>query len=294
MANLNLFGCGTALITPFTKSGEVDYPALESLVKTQISAGINFLVPLGTTAETPCLTNEEKLKIFEICKKNSDGHPLVVGVGTNSFEHTKANIDLLAPLKPDAFLVVTPYYNKPTQTGLKAYYTALADYAPAPIVIYNVPGRTGVNIASETTLALAKHPNIAAIKEASGNYAQISKIIGEAPKEFTVLSGNDDETLSLMATGAKGVISVVSHLAPKEMAELTSAMLAGSLDKARAIHHRLFPLFKACFVESNPIPVKAGLAAMGVIENVLRLPLTPSSESTDVLIKSILKNLNLI
>lgn len=294
MANLNLFGCGTALITPFLENGQVDYSSLENLVKSQVAAGINFLVPLGTTAETPCLNDEEKVKIFELCKKNSDGLPLVAGVGTNSFEHTKANIDLLAPLKPDAFLIVTPYYNKPTQNGLIAYFTALADYAPAPIVLYNVPGRTGVNMTAETTLTLAKHPNIIAVKEASGNYAQISKIIGEAPEGFCVLSGNDDETYSLMATGAKGVISVVSHLVPKEMVSLTKAVLDGNFSEANNIHHKLFPLFKACFVESNPIPVKAGLNAMGVIQNVLRLPLTSSTESTNKLMKEVLANLNIL
>ncbi|MCF0168440.1 MAG: 4-hydroxy-tetrahydrodipicolinate synthase, partial [Bacteroidales bacterium] len=214
MTQFSLKGCGTALVTPF-KNQEVDYDALEALVDNQIAAGIHFLVPLGTTAETPCLTDDEKVAILNLVKRKSKGLFLLAGAGTNSLEHTKQNIDLLAPCGPDAFLIVTPYYNKPTQVGLKAYFEAVADYSPKPIVLYNVPGRTGVNLTAETTLALAKHPNIIAIKEASGNYAQISRIIGAAPEDFVVLSGNDDETLSLMATGAKGIISVASNIAPR-------------------------------------------------------------------------------
>ena len=177
---------------------------------------------------------------------------------------------------------------------MKEYYTALADYSPKPIVIYNVPGRTGVNVAAETTLELAGHPNIIAVKEASGFYAQISKIIVNAPAEFSVLCGNDDETLSLMATGASGVISVVSNIAPAHVAALTSSMLSGDWMKARELHHKIFPLFKGCFVESNPIPAKAALSMMGIMENELRLPLTSASENTMVLLKGILKNLELI
>lgn len=293
MNRLKLQGCGTALITPF-KNEEVDYKAFENLVKSQIEAGIHFLVPLGTTGETPCLLDKERIELLKIAKEHSSGRPVMVGVGTNSLVMTRANIDTLAPYEPDAFLVVTPYYNKPSQDGLYSYFTAVADYAPKPVVLYNVPGRTGVNISAETTLRLAQHPNIIAVKEASSNYTQISRIIAHAPEDFTVLSGNDDETLSLMATGASGIISVASNIVPREMVSLTEAMLRGDLSTARPIHHRLFNLFKNCFVESNPIPAKAALYLMGKIENELRIPLVPAQESTMALMRKTLQELNLI
>ena len=293
MDSLILKGCGTALITPY-KNEEVDYKAFENLVKFQVEAGIHFLVPLGTTGETPCLMDNERIKILQIAKEHSAGRPVMVGVGTNSLVMTRGNIDTLAPYEPDAFLVVTPYYNKPSQDGLYSYFTAVADYAPKPVVLYNVPGRTGVNISAETTLRLAEHPNIIAVKEASGNYDQISKIIAHAPKGFAVLCGNDDETLSLMATGAAGVISVASNIVPRELVAMTEAMLKGDLATARPIHHRLFDLFKNCFVESNPIPAKAALSLMGMIQNELRLPLVPAQESTMLLMEKTLKDLNIL
>ena len=293
MDSLILKGCGTALITPF-KNEEVDYKAFENLVKFQVEAGIHFLVPLGTTGETPCLMDNERIKILQIAKEHAAGRPVMVGVGTNSLVMTRGNIDTLAPYEPDAFLVVTPYYNKPSQDGLYSYFTAVADYAPKPVVLYNVPGRTGVNISAETTLRLAEHPNIIAVKEASGNYDQISKIIAHAPKGFAVLCGNDDETLSLMATGAAGVISVASNIVPRELVAMTEAMLKGDLATARPIHHRLFDLFKNCFVESNPIPAKAALSLMGMIQNELRLPLVPAQESTMQLMEKTLKDLNIL
>ncbi|MBQ1168385.1 MAG: 4-hydroxy-tetrahydrodipicolinate synthase, partial [Bacteroidales bacterium] len=288
MNNLKLQGCGTALITPF-KNEEVDYKAFENLVKSQIEAGIHFLVPLGTTGETPCLLDQERIKLLQIAKEHAAGRPVMVGVGTNSIVMTRNNIEVLTPYDPDAFLVVTPYYNKPSQDGLFSYFTAVADFAPRPVVLYNVPGRTGVNISADTTLRLAEHPNIIAVKEASGNYDQISKIIAHAPEGFAVLSGNDDETLSLMATGAAGVISVASNIVPREMVAMTEAMLRGDLAAARPIHHRLFDLFKNCFVESNPIPAKAALYLMGMIQNELRLPLVPAQESTMQLMEKTLK-----
>ncbi|MBO4558168.1 MAG: 4-hydroxy-tetrahydrodipicolinate synthase [Bacteroidales bacterium] len=293
MDNLTLKGCGTALITPF-KNEEVDYKAFEKLVKFQIDAGVHFLVPLGTTGETPCLLDEERIKILQIAKANAKGRPVMVGVGTNSIVMTRNNIEILAPYEPDAFLVVTPYYNKPSQDGLYSYFTAVADFAPKPVVLYNVPGRTGVNISAETTLRLAEHPNIIAVKEASGNYDQISKIIAKAPEGFSVLCGNDDETLSLMATGAAGVISVASNIVPRELVAMTEAMMANDLPTARPIHHRLFDLFKNCFVESNPIPAKAALYLMGMIENELRLPLVPAQESTMLLMEKTLKDLGIL
>ena len=285
---LILHGCGTALLTPFKKDGGVDYDAFVRCVDRQVEAGIDFLVPLGTTGETPCLRVEERREILRLTRAHAQGRPVVAGVGTNSLPGTLENIRSLAGVAPDAYLVVVPYYNKPTQEGLYQYFTAVADAADRPVILYNVPGRTGANLAAETTLRLAEHPNIIAVKEASGNYAQISAIIRNRPAGFTVLSGNDDETLSLMATGAEGVISVASNIAPAEMAALTRALQKDDMATARALHYRLMPLFKHCFVESNPIPAKAAMARLGLMENVLRLPLVPATEKTETLMKETL------
>lgn len=293
MKKFDIKGCGTALITPFV-DGFVDYDALADLVDRQVAAGIHFLVPLGTTAETPCLTDEEKVEILKLCQAHAPGIPLLVGAGTNSLTGTKKNIRLLAEFGADAFLVVAPYYNKPTQNGLYEYFKAVADYSPLPVVLYNVPGRTGVNISDATTLKLAAHGNIVAIKEASSNYAQISRIIASAPEGFKVFSGNDDETLSLMATGASGVISVVSNIVPDKMAALCNAIMAGDYTTARELYRTLLPLCKNCFAESNPIPVKEALAQMGLIQNELRLPLTKATEATAELMNKTLKDLNLL
>lgn len=285
---LKLSGLGTALVTPF-RNGAVDYDAFVALVDRQVAAGVDFLVPLGTTGETPCLSDEEKLILLQITKEHANGKPVVVGVGTNSLNGTLKNIKLFEQYEPDAFLVVAPYYNKPTQKGLFEYFKAVAASTEKAVILYNVPGRTGVNIGADTTLELAKIENIIAIKEASGNYAQISRIIGEAPEGFAVLSGNDDETLALMATGAKGVISVASNIAPSYTMQMVRALQRDDMVAARSLHHMLFPLFKNCFVESNPIPVKAGLAYLGLIQNELRLPLVPATQATYELMEETIK-----
>ncbi len=286
---MQLKGCGTALLTPFKKDGSVDYEAFAATVDRQVEAGIHFLVPLGTTGETPCLSAEERIEVLRITKEHSKGLPIVAGGGTNSFEETCRSMALLEPYGVDYFLIVVPYYNKPTQKGLYEYFKAVAASTSKNIILYNVPGRTGANCAAETTLALARDvKNIVAVKEASGNYAQISRIIRDAPDGFSVLSGNDDETLSLMATGAQGVISVASNLVPEKMVALTEALQKDDMAKARALHYELMPLFKACFVESNPIPAKAGMSVLGLMENVLRLPLVPAADSTVDLMKQIL------
>ena len=292
MKNLKLAGCGTALVTPF-KGGAVDYDAYASLVDRQVNAGVHFLVPLGTTGETPCLEFSERMKILELTMEHSAGKPVVVGGGTNSLAQTLDGIRKLESLDPDAYLIVVPYYNKPTQTGLYEYFKAVAESTEKGIVLYNVPGRTGANLKAETTLRLAEIPNIIAVKEASGNYAQISEIIRNAPDGFSVLSGNDEETLSLMATGADGIVSVASNIDPEDMVKLAEALMADDIRTARMLHHRLTPLFRNCFVESNPIPVKAAMAAMGLIENTLRLPLCSASESTYSLMESTVKELGL-
>ena len=287
-----MHGCGTALVTPF-RDGKVDYGTFASLVDRQVEAGVHFLVPLGTTGETPCLEESEKERILEITMEHRKNLPVVVGGGSNSLLHTTESIRLLEKYSPDAYLIVVPYYNKPTQKGLYEYFKAVAGSTDKAIVLYNVPGRTGLNMTAETTLRLAEIPNIVAVKEASGNYAQISEIIRNAPEGFNVLSGNDDETLSLMATGAKGIISVASNVVPAEMAALAEALLDGDMAEARRLHHRLSPLFRNCFIESNPIPVKSAMVLMGLIENELRLPLVPASEHTEAVLKATLKELDL-
>lgn len=293
MKSLSLSGCGTALVTPF-RDGEVDYTALSGLLDRQVAAGIHFLVPLGTTGETPCLDEGERIRILELSKEKCKDRPVIVGGGTNCLKQTVRSIELLAPHGADAFLIVVPYYNKPTQEGIYGYFKAVADSTDKPIVLYNVPSRTGVNMTAETTLRLSEISNIVAVKEASSNYAQISEIIRCAPEGFAVLSGNDDETLSLMATGAAGVISVASNIAPSLMVQLTEAMLAGNLSEARGLHHRLTPLFRSCFIESNPVPVKAGLSAMGLIAEEYRLPLVPGSRKTYSIMRSTVEDLGLL
>lgn len=278
-------GLGTALVTPF-REGVVDYEAFRKMVERQTDAGVDFLVPLGSTAETPCLEDSEKIMILDIAKEMSRGLPVVAGVGTNSLRSTISNMALLSAA--DAFLVVVPYYNKPVQRGLYEYFTAVAASTDKPVILYNVPGRTGTNMTAETVLRLAEIPNIVAVKEASGNIAQILEIKRSAPDDFSVLSGNDDETLPLMASGADGVISVASNVAPKEMAEVVKAVRQSDLRKAIALNNRLMPLYHACFVESNPIPVKAALSLLGLCTSEMRLPLTKATDGTVELLREVL------
>jgi len=291
MKTLYLEGCGTALLTPF-KEGGVDFEAFAASVDRQIAAGMHFLVPLGTTGETPCLSEEERTRILQITKEHCQGRPVVAGCGTNSLAGTLNSIRLLESYGADAYLVVVPYYNKPTQEGLYQYFKAVAESTDKGIIIYNVPGRTGANITAETTLRLASDvPNIIAVKEASGKYSQISDIIRNKPSGFSVLSGNDEETLQLMATGAQGVISVASNVVPELMVQLVSALKKDDMALAREMHYKLMPLFRALFVESNPIPAKAAMAQLSLMENSLRLPLVPCSQKTWDLMKETLETL---
>lgn len=287
MKNIDLTGCGTALITPF-KDGEVDYDAFAALVDRQVEAGIDFLVPLGTTGETPCLEDDERIKVLQVAKAHSQGRPVVVGGGTNSLQHTIRSMKMLEPYGVDAFLIVVPYYNKPTQEGQYQYFKAVAESTDKPVVLYNVPGRTGVNMTAEICLRLAQIPNIVAVKEASGNREQIETILANAPEGFQVLSGNDDDTLWMMQQGGAGIISVASNVAPEHMADFIGAIREGDMAKAEALNKELTPLFINCFVESNPIPAKAAMAAMGLIRNELRLPLVPSQQGTyDLMVETI-------
>lgn len=286
-------GLATALVTPFV-DGEVDWKAFRNLVRRQVEAGVDFLVPLGSTAETPCLTDAEKVKILEIAREESNGLPIVAGAGSNSLTATAQNMHLLDGHGADAYLIVVPFYNKPTQEGLYQYFKAVAEETDRQVILYNVPGRTGTNMKTETTLRLAEIPNITAVKEASGDLAQIIDIKRQAPEGFTVLSGNDDQTLPLMACGADGVISVASNVAPKQMKALTRAVAASDLKEAIRLNNSLMPLYHACFVESNPIPAKAALSLMGLCSDEMRLPLLTATESTRTLLADVLRKLELL
>lgn len=290
--DINFKGCGTALITPF-KNGEVDYSAFAALTDRQVKAGIDFLVPLGTTGETPCLEDDERIKVLQTAKEHSGGLPILVGGGTNSLKHTIRSMKMLDPYGVDAFLIVVPYYNKPTQEGQYQYFKAVAESTDKPVVLYNVPGRTGANMSAETTLRLAEIENVVAVKEASGNRGQIEEILRNAPKDFMVLSGNDDDTLWMMQGGGAGVISVASNVAPEHMVRFIRAIQGGYREKAYKLNEELNPLFTNCFVESNPIPAKAALHAMGFIENEFRLPLVPAQQSTYDLMVRTIKDLGL-
>ena len=282
-------GCGTALVTPF-KGGEVDYNAFAATVDWQVETGIDFLVPLGTTGETPTLSESEKLQVLEVTRQHAQGRPVVAGVGSNSVKATLDNIRLLQDA--DAFLVVVPFYNKPPQRGLYQYFKTIAEAAPKPVILYNVPGRTGTNLEAETTLVLARDvKNIIGIKEASGKLDQVRAIIKGRPEGFAVLSGNDDDTFQLMKDGADGVISVASNVFPSAMADFVKALLDGKWEEAEKMNKRLSPLFKNLFVEPNPIPAKAAMAQLGLMENSLRLPLVKATEETEKLIAQTLKDL---
>ncbi|MCD8313898.1 MAG: 4-hydroxy-tetrahydrodipicolinate synthase [Bacteroidales bacterium] len=294
--NLGLRGLGTALITPF-KDGAVDYKAYKHLLDRQIRGHVDFLVPLGTTGETPCLSDKEKIRILELTKENSAGKTVVAGVGTNSLYGTVRNIKTLEGHGVDAFLVVVPYYNKPTQRGQYEYFKAVAAETDKPIILYNVPGRTGANMTAETTCRLAEDvENIVAVKEASGDLEQIHKILRGRPRDFDVLSGNDDQTYDIIMDGGVGVISVASNICPLLMANFLASIrqsIRTGLGGAAAFNSKLMPLFKACFVESNPIPIKAALAAMGLISYELRLPLCPGEPSTTDLIMKVIRDLGI-
>lgn len=276
---LFLKGCSPALVTPFEEDGAVAYELYAALVKRQVSAGVDFLTALATTAETPTLSPSEKTDILAITRKYSGGLPILVGVGSNSVGATLENIRLLPDA--DAYLVVTPFYNKPTQEGMYLYFKAICASAGKPVVIYNVPGRTGVNMTAETTLRLAREvPGIIGIKEASGKLEQVREIIEGAPHGFSVLSGDDDLTLKIIEAGGDGVISVAVNAVPGPVVEMTHLALKGKLKEAESLDARLQPLYKACFVESNPIPVKEALSQLGLCPPTMRLPLTQATRQT--------------
>lgn len=275
-----LQGCGTALVTPFTREGSVDEKALRGLVNWQITEGIDFLVPCGTTGEAATMTAEERARVVQIVVEEAKRRVAVLAGATSN--DTRAAVDEAQRMRQagaDYILSATPYYNKPTQGGLERHFEAVAEAAERPIILYNVPGRTSVNLDAATALCLAGHPAIVGIKEASGNLGQIMEILAGRPQGFAVLSGDDALTLAMMALGGDGVISVVANEVPGPMAQLTQLLRHGDLASARSLHYRLLGLMNANFLESNPIPVKAALAIMGKIQNILRLPMTPLSET---------------
>jgi 4-hydroxy-tetrahydrodipicolinate synthase len=271
-----LTGCGTALVTPFTRRGDIDEPALRSLVEWQIAEGVHFLVPCGSTGEAATLTLAEHRRVVEITVEVAEGRlPVVAGAGTNDTARAIALSREMQAAGATHLLHVSPAYNKPPQRGIIAHFRAIADATDLPIVVYNVPGRTASNLEARTTLTLAEHPHIVSVKEASGNLAQITEILRNRPPGFTVLSGDDSFTLPVMAAGGEGVISVVSNATPRLVSRLVDWCASGDFAEARALAMRLTPWFAAAFIDSNPIPVKAALSMMGKIENSLRLPLVP-------------------
>jgi 4-hydroxy-tetrahydrodipicolinate synthase len=279
---MQLRGCGTALVTPFHQDGSLDEPALQNLVNWQIESGIDFLVPCGTTGETPTLTHDEWLRVINLTIEAGSGRvPIVAGATSNSTREAVAKAKEVAD-RPgvDAILTASPYYNKPTQEGQFQHFKAIAEAVSKPIVLYNVPGRTAANLEPSTIARLAEIPNIAAVKEASGNLTQIAEICAASRSDFSVLSGDDAITLPVIALGGVGLISVASNEIPREMAEMTRAALSNDWDTARQLFRKYLPLMQANFIESSPMPVKAVLAMMGRIEEAYRLPMVPMRRDT--------------
>jgi 4-hydroxy-tetrahydrodipicolinate synthase len=276
-----LQGCGTALVTPFTESGQVDFAALRALVDWQIAEGIDFLVPCGSTGEAQTLNEAERERVVAAVLEVAAGRvPVMAGATSNDTSRAVHESQRMCSLGADYILSATPYYNKPTQEGLYRHFTAVADAATKPVCLYNVPGRTAVNLKPSVALKLAAHPNIMGIKEASGDLKQVMELLSEQPDDFAILSGDDWLTLPLILSGGDGLISVASNEVPAAMTALVHLLLSGNLEQARVWHYRLLPLMDANFLETNPSPVKAALHLMGRIQNVLRLPLVPVGETT--------------
>lgn len=285
-----LQGCGTALVTPFTEAGQVDFPALRALVDWQIAEGIDFLVACGSTGEAQTLDDSERERVVAAVVEVTAGRvPVMAGATSNVTSRAVDETQRMCRLGADYILSATPYYNKPTQEGLYRHFTAIADAATKPVCLYNIPGRTAVNLRPTVALRLACHQNIMGIKEASGDLKQVMDILRERPDDFAVLSGDDWLTLPVIAAGGDGLISVTSNEIPAAMTALVNLLLSGNLENARTWHYQLLPLMDANFLETNPAPVKAALHAMGRIQNVLRLPLLPVSESTVAALRAALQ-----
>lgn len=288
-------GVYTALVTPFTPSGAVDEKALQKLVEDQITAGVQGLVPMGTTGESPTLSHEEHMAVVAAVVKWTNGRvPVIAGTGSNS---TDEALHLTAKAKAvgaSATLQVVPYYNKPSAEGMYRHFMAIADQVDLPFLVYNIAGRTGKNMDTDTLMRLAAHPNIVGVKEASGDINQMMEVLARRPQGFTVLSGDDALLFPLLALGGDGVISVASHLVPGELVKLCQAFAAGNIAEARQLHYRLLPLLKTLFIDTNPIPVKTALALQGKMLETFRLPMCPMDESKRQSLASVMKSLNLL
>ena len=293
---MNLRGCGTALVTPFRQDGSIDEPALRQLVRWQVESGIDFLLPCGTTGETPTLSHDEWLQVIDVTIETAAGRvPIMAGATSNNtrdaVEKTK---EASARKGVDFILSATPYYNKPTQEGIYQHFRAVAEASQKPVVLYNIAGRTGTNIETPTLRRLAEIPNIIGVKEASGNVSQIAEVCATLPEDFLVFSGDDSITLAVIGLGGVGIISVVSNEIPAEMTRLTQAALANKWDLARLIFRKYLPLMQANFMESNPIPAKAVLSMMGRIEEVYRLPMLPMRPENRAKLEKIVTEVGLL
>jgi len=292
---LGFAGCGTALVTPFRKDLSLDEETLRRLVRRQIAAGINFLVPCGTTGESPTLSQEEHLRVVAITLEEAKGKvPVLAGAGGYNTHHVIETARECEKMGADGILSVTPYYNKPTQEGLYHHFKAIASSISLPIILYNVPPRTNVNIDPKTLRQLSEIENIIGVKEASGNISQITQVIQQVPEEFLVFSGDDALTLPLVAMGGRGIISVASNEIPAEMTRLAQLCLAGNFAEARAMQRKWLPLLEVNFIETNPTPVKAAMAEMGLLEPVFRLPLVPPRTENLAKIRAVLESLALL
>jgi 4-hydroxy-tetrahydrodipicolinate synthase len=288
-------GVGTALVTPFTAAGAIDEEAVRRLARRQVEAGVHFLVPCGTTGEAPTLSAEERRRVVEGVVAESGGRvPVLAGAGGYDTREVAESARAMHAAGADGLLSVTPYYNKPTPDGLVRHYEAIAGATPLPIVVYNVPGRTGCNVDPATLARLAAIPTVIGVKEASGNMTQICEVVRSVPEGFIVLSGDDALTLPAMAVGARGVVSVASNEVPAEMARMVEAAERDDFAAAREVHARLLPLMLANFAESNPIPVKAAMARMGLLEETYRLPMVPPRAETREKLEGVLRAAGLV
>jgi 4-hydroxy-tetrahydrodipicolinate synthase len=287
-------GCGTALVTPFTRDGAVDETGVKRLARRQIEAGIHFLVPCGTTGESPTLTEDERARVVELVVGEAKGRvPVLAGAGGYDTKEVIHAARRMQKAGADGVLSVTPYYNKPTPEGLYQHYRAIAEAVPLPIIVYNVPGRTGCNVDPATLARLSGIPNVVGVKEASGNMTQMCDVCRAVPEDFLVLSGDDVLTLPLMAVGGRGIISVASNEVPAEMSAMVEAAEGGDYTAARGIHNQLHALMMVNFIESNPIPVKTAMAAMGLLEEQFRLPMVPPRPESRAKILATLQALKL-
>jgi 4-hydroxy-tetrahydrodipicolinate synthase len=288
-------GVFTALVTPFNEKKEIDRECLKKIVQFQLDKGISGLVPVGTTGESPTVSHDENMDVIDIVVKAVNGKvPVIAGTGSNSTDEAIRMTKIAKHIGADASLQVAPYYNKPTQEGLYQHFMTIADAVDLPMMLYNVPGRSSVNIDTDTLMRLAKHENIVAVKEASGDLNQMMEVLRRKPADFDVLSGDDNFALPLTLLGGSGVVSVASNIIPKWMEELIQAARKGDIEKAKTIHYELLPLFKAMFLETNPIPVKTAMAEMGLVKEIFRLPLCQMAQKNRTILVDVLKNQGLI